>query len=125
MCPTAFNACVARPVAKKEMLDTPLAMQAMEKEWDRLWKQDVWGHTGIRERPDVAKEAQRKGKTVHLGWLFGLCVQQGSELPDGDPRNRFKYRVVFGGNNVIDQSWESALSESRRQSLLHECGKVH
>ena len=87
-------------------------MKAMEKEWDRRWTRYVWGHTGIREWSDVAKEAQRKGKTVHLGRLFGLCVQTGSELPDGDARKKFKYRVVFGGNTVIDQSWESAVFQN-------------
>ena len=52
------------------------------------------------------------GKKLHRGCLFGLCVQQGSELPDGDERKQFKYRVAFGGDNVIDQSWEAATFQS-------------
>ena len=43
-----------------------------------------------------------------MGRLFGLCTQKGSELPDDDKRKKFKYRAVFGGDNVIDQSWEAA-----------------
>ena len=29
-------------------------------------------------------------------------------LPPDDPRREFKYRVVFGGNSVIAQIWDSA-----------------
>ena len=47
-----------------------------------------------------------------MGRLFGLCVEKGSELPDDDERNQFKYRVVFGGDNVIDQSWEAAVLQN-------------
>ena len=84
--PMLFPACVSRPVSKKEMTLNPKAMLAMNAEWKRLWDKGVWDHTGVREWSDVAREAQRTGKTVHLGRLFGLCVQKGSELPDEDPR---------------------------------------
>ena len=47
-----------------------------------------------------------------MGRLFGLCVEKGSELPEGDERRQLKYRVVFGGDNVIDQSWEAAVFQN-------------
>ena len=42
--------------------------------------------------------------------LFGFCVLKGSELKDNDPRQKFRYRVVFQGNQVVDENWESALN---------------
>eukprot|EP00974_Lingulodinium_polyedra_P053542 5145948-Lingulodinium_polyedra.AAC.1 len=61
----------------------------MKSEWKRLWDKSVWDHRGVREWSEVAREAQRKGVTVHSGRLFGICVQKGSKLPDDDPRKKF------------------------------------
>ena len=33
----------------------------------------------------------------------------GSELPEGDPQRKFKYRVVFAGDRVVDENWEAAI----------------
>ena len=41
--------------------------------------------------------------------LFGIMVEKGSELAKGDARRKYKYRVVFQGNRVINQNWEAAL----------------
>ena len=30
-------------------------------------------------------------------------------MPKGDPRRKFKCRVVFQGNNVVTQNWEAAV----------------
>ena len=43
-----------------------------------------------------------------MGQLFGICTEKGSELPDGDERNKYKYRVVFQGNRVVDQNMDEA-----------------
>ena len=61
----------------------------------RLWDKKVWDHDGVREWSDVAREAAKQGREIHMGRLFGLCVQKGSELPDGDKRKKYKYRVVL------------------------------
>ena len=90
-----YPACVARPVSKPELFSEPDAIQAMKKEWGRLWDKKVWDHDGVREWSDVAREAASQGKEIHMGRLFGLCVQKGSELPDGDKRKKYKYRVFF------------------------------
>ena len=34
---------------------------------------------------------------------------ENSELPDGHPKNKFKGRVVFQGNRVLNQNWEAAM----------------
>ena len=57
----------------------------------------------------MRKEALAQGKEVHLAFLFGFMVQKGAEYPDGDPRKKFKYRVVLRGNDIKDQSFEVAL----------------
>ena len=93
-------------------MSKPKAVEAMNKEWKRLWDKYVWDHDGVREWAGVAQEAQRAGKKIHMGRLFGLCAEKGSELPDNDERKQFKYRVVFGGDNAIDQSWEAAVFQN-------------
>ncbi len=41
--------------------------------------------------------------------MFGFIVIKGDEFPEGDPRRKWKYRIVFQGNNVKDQDWQIAL----------------
>ena len=60
----------------------------------------------LREWTDVSAEARAKGERIHLGFLFGLMVEKGSEFPEGDERRYSKYRIVFRGNDVKDQNWE-------------------
>ena len=91
-----FPAGVARPVSKAELFAEPAAVKALKAEWGRLWDKRVWDHDGVREWSDVACEAASQGKEIHMGRLFGLCVEKGSELPKGDKRRQYKYRVVFG-----------------------------
>ena len=45
-----FNACVARPVGKKEVLSTLKAQEAMEKEWNNLTKKGCWNLDGVRAK---------------------------------------------------------------------------
>ena len=40
---------------------------------------------------------------------YGICVEKNAELNRDDPRRKYKYRVVFGGDNVVDQSYEAAV----------------
>ncbi len=103
--------CVARPVTKKEAAVTPAALAAMDKEWDKLEKQVAWLLDQVREWRDVCKEADARGEVVHVGRVFGILVEKGSELPKGHPDRKFKGRVVFQGNNVKDQTGDWALFE--------------
>ena len=69
----------------------------------------TWDLRTVREWKDVAREARHSGKKIHLARLFGICVEKNAEFPPTDSRRKFKYRVVLGGNNVVDQSWEAAV----------------
>eukprot|EP00969_Alexandrium_andersonii_P079096 3488591-Alexandrium_andersonii.AAC.1 len=44
-----------------------------------------------------------------MGYLFGICVEKNSELEKRDPLRKFKYRVVFQGNRVVDQNYDAAI----------------
>ena len=46
---------------------------------------------------------------MHVGRIFDICVEKGSELPLGDPARKYKGRVVFQGNQVKDENWEVAM----------------
>ena len=39
-------------------------------------------------------EAKSADKYIHIGKLFGLCVEQGSELPDGDERKKYNMTPI-------------------------------
>ena len=88
---------MARPVNKAEVRVTPAAQAALQKEWDKLRAAGCWDESGVREWADVASEARRKNAKAHVGMIFDICVEKGSELPKGDPGRKFKGRVVFQG----------------------------
>ena len=46
--------------------------------------------------------AKKKGKKVHVGKVFEICVEKGSELPEGHKLRKFKGRTVCQGNSVHD-----------------------
>ena len=52
----------------------------------------------------MSKEALKNKTKVHVGKVFEICVEKGSELPLGDPMRKFKGRTVFQGNNVKDEA---------------------
>ena len=82
-------ACVAKPVSRKIQLSSPMARAAMDAEWDRLRKLGTWDEVVVREWADVAKEARQANKEVHFGYLLGLFLEKGSELPEGHPDRKF------------------------------------
>ena len=51
---------------------------------------------------------KRSGTTVQFGRVHGICVEKNAELPEGHPNRKFKGRVVFLGNRVVNQDYESA-----------------
>ena len=99
----------ARPVRRNDYINNDTAMQAYWKEWKNLEKRRVWRWETLREWDDVSQEARNKGEEIHLGFLFGIMVEKGSEFPEGDVRRYYKYRIVFRGNDVKDQNWEVAM----------------
>ncbi|MCP4189689.1 MAG: hypothetical protein GY768_03565, partial [Planctomycetaceae bacterium] len=107
--PPLFHAAVARPVNRRELALNQAAQIAMKKEWRRLRTKYVWDETIVRERADVARDARIGGYEVHMGYLFGICVEKNSELPAGHPSRKFKGRVVFQGNRVKNQDYQAAI----------------
>ena len=91
--------------------------EAMDSEYDKLRfkkhpslkKPGCWDEDLVRPRAQVMADARRMGKTVHFGNIFGICVEKGSELPKGHKGRKYKGRYVFRGNDVKDQSWETAM----------------
>ena len=102
-------AAVARPVGKKELEASAKARQSRDKEWKKLWEKKVWDYNGWQEWDKVSGDARNDGRKIHIPRLFGICVEKGSELPADDERRKFKYRVVFQGNQVVTETWEVAI----------------
>ena len=122
-----YNAAVARPVKRKEIEATPKARVAEQEEWDRLRKKGVWdetSHGATRDWKEVQNDYRKRGKKVHLADMFGICVEKGSELLEGDPGRKFKYRVVFQGDQVVDEWWQAAQFEDLGSSpATLECAR--
>ena len=104
-----WNACVARPVGRKEVKESFAAQAALKKEWDRLRQAGCWDESTVQEWAGVSSAAARDGKKAHFGRIFEICVEKGSELPLGHAGRRYKGRVVFQGNQVVDESWNVAM----------------
>ena len=111
-----FQACVARPVSRKESRTNPAARAALDKEWDRLRAAGCWDEKSVCEWSEVAGLARKSQTKAHLGRIFDICVEKGSELPEGHPGRKFKGRVVFQGNNVKDENWNVAMFQDLSSS---------
>ena len=75
---TPFDALamVARPVGRREIASTSAAQVAMKKVWDALRALKAWDEAGFREWDDVRNEARTIGIKVHVGRVFGICVER-------------------------------------------------
>ena len=92
---------------------------------DKLGKEANVATGNAHGMDKVANEAKENGEENHFGYLFGIMVEKGSEYPEGDPRRYFKYRVVFQGNNVKDQTWDVALfNEMQSTPATLEASKI-
>ena len=81
-------AFVARSVSKREVREQDKALQACLAEWVRLEDIKAWDVKAVREWWKVDREARENGETIHIGSLHEICIEKGSELPDGDPGKR-------------------------------------
>jgi hypothetical protein len=117
-------ALVARAVQKREMETQPAAAQAMKKEWSTMHK-IVWDCHNVREKSQVIAEAKRKNETIQLGRVHGICVEKNAELPDGHPNRKYTGRVVFRGNRVLNQDYETTSFADLGNSLASlESGRL-
>lgn len=105
-----MNALVARPVGQKEIntFNTPAAKNALNKDWVNLETQGAWDYSIVQKWGKVSSDAIQSKTKVHVGKVFEICVERGSELQEGDPLRNFKGRRVFRGNNVKDESADVA-----------------
>eukprot|EP00435_Cladocopium_sp_Y103_P012900 s3582_g3.t1 len=81
----AINTLVARPVNRKEIRANPKAQEALDVEWNKLVKKTAWLYDTVAEWKTVSEKAKKSGKKVHVGKVFEICVEKGSELPEGSP----------------------------------------
>ena len=118
-------ALVDRPVNQKEFNNNPEAQKSFDVEWEKLVQKRAWVIESVREWDDVRAEVKRKGKKVHAGKVFAVCVEKGSELPKTNPLRKLKNRTVFHDNNVQDENSSAALfSELGSSPATMEAGKV-
>ena len=72
----------------------------------------------------MSQKARKTGEKIHVGKVFEICVEKGSELERGNPLRKYKGRTVFQGNNVKDESSDTALfSELGSSPANMEAGK--
>ena len=120
-----YNACVARPVEKSEIAQTKAAQDALDKEWDKLLKIGTWDESKVQEWSHVAARHRKDGTKAHIGRVFEICVEKGSELPPGHPDRKFKGRSVYQGNQVRDAYGLQAVFEDLGSSpAAMESGKL-
>ena len=120
-----ISSLVARPVNRKEIRANPKAQASLDVEWLKLVDKKAWLYDTVTEWKEVAAKAKRTGKKVHVGKVFEICVEKGSELPAGSPLRKFKGRTVFQGNNVRDENSDVALfSELGSSPATMEAGKA-
>ncbi len=62
-----INALVVRTVNRKEMMNTPAALKAMDDEFNKLANQKVWLIETVREKEVVRRDAIKGGYKVHFG----------------------------------------------------------
>ena len=62
------------------MSELRLLRRRSGKSGDGFGKHHVWDEDNPREWKDVVREAKARKEPVHLGYLFGICVEKNSEL---------------------------------------------
>eukprot|EP00971_Amphidinium_carterae_P207500 4117066-Amphidinium_carterae.1 len=67
-----WSAMVTKQLSNKEILQDPLAQEAMTKEYKRH-QNKTWDETKVREYDDVSRETKAKGETIHVGRVFGIA----------------------------------------------------
>ena len=104
------NACVARTVKPAEVKVNDKARTSMDVEWQRLrrvprkdGKFGVWDEDDVREWASVRRDAKARNEKANVGLVFGIVVEKNQELPEHDPKRKYKGRAVFQGNNVWDE----------------------
>ena len=109
-------ALIARSIGKKEMLRIPKAQDAVREEFDKLMSQAVFAMEKVEEWKDVRDRARANREKIHIGRIFALCVEKGSELPKDHKDRKYKGRIVFMGNQVRDEYHDYAIFQDLSSS---------
>ncbi len=73
-----------------------MAKKAMDAEVLKLQTRGVWLVDQVEEWHIVKARMQKDpNRQVHIGNVFGICVEKGSKLPEGTEGRKFKGRYVF------------------------------
>jgi hypothetical protein len=104
-----WNCCVARPVFKDEIRRSPGARAALRKEWDRLRLINTWREDLFEEWDAVKLRAKKSHTRVHVGMVFQICVEEDSGTEKPEHLRKYKGRVVFRSNDVVDENWDIAM----------------
>ena len=121
LCAPSWPVMVARKVSKSEQASVPMARAAMEKEWTKLetakWPAEhpkygkgcgTWNLDTVQEASTARATSKASGVKAHFARIAPLCFQKHSELKDGDPLKVYKGRIVMLGDQIVDESFETA-----------------
>ena len=64
---------------RAEVVRVPDAQAALAKEWKRLRDLRTWEEDKVREWSSVRDEARKHNVSIHVGRIFELSVEKGSE----------------------------------------------
>jgi hypothetical protein len=104
-----WNCCVARPVFKDEIRRSPGAQAALRNERGRLRLIDTWREDLVEGWDEVAAHAKRANTKIHMGMVFQICVEKNSETEKPEDQRKWKGRVIFRGDDVVDENWDVAM----------------
>ena len=108
-CQRAFDAEVLVRVLRVKTADDILRIYKIRcVEGEKLEKKGAWDSDSVVEWSEISGKARSAGTKLHVGNVFEICVEEGSELDEGNPLRKFKGRTVFQGNKVTDESSEVA-----------------
>jgi hypothetical protein len=65
---------------------------------------NTWLEDEVEERGDVEARAERQGVNIRVGIVFRICVEEDSEAEKEERLRKWEGRVVFRGNDVVDEN---------------------
>ena len=99
-----------------QAMKIPDAKAAVDKEWKKLETIPAWQLEKVKSKKEVILEAQRD-KKVRFATLMDVCHLKNAEL---EPKlQKYKDRVVFRGDIVIDDSGAHAAFTEQGSSASH------
>ncbi len=92
------------------------AQDAMDEEFAKLDRKTTFDWDSVQEWARIAARARRTNRKVHVGRVFGICVEKGYELPNGSEGHRYKGGYICQGNDVKDEYSDVAVFQDLSSS---------